>query len=93
MKNGKLLAGPIEIETRLGTFMESVIDDEIMVLNIWKKRFASYFPNRVPDIKEYRFRSYDSKQPPTSLICLTYDGKILEFKTTRLGSAELKTLN
>lgn len=63
------------------------------LLKIWKNRFASYFPNLIPEAQEYRFRIYDPKNPPKSLIILTYDGRILEFKMTEHGSAELKTLN
>ena len=63
------------------------------LLKIWKDRFASYFPELVPKAREYRFRVYDPKNLPRSLVILTYDGQILEFKTTKYGSAELKTLN
>lgn len=63
------------------------------LLKIWKDRFASYFPELVPKAREYRFRVYDPKNFPRSLVILTYDGRILEFKTTEYGSAELKTLN
>lgn len=63
------------------------------LLKIWKDRFASYFPELVPKAREYRFRVYDPKNLPRSLVILTYDGRILEFKTTEYGSAELKTLN
>lgn len=63
------------------------------LLKIWKDRFASYFPELVPKAREYRFRVYDPKNLPKSLVILTYDGQILEFKTTKYGSAELKTLN
>lgn len=66
---------------------------EKSLLKIWKDRFASYFPELVPKAREYRFRIYDPKNPPRSLVILTYDGQILEFKTTEHGSAELKTLN
>ncbi len=66
---------------------------EANLLKIWKDRFASYFPDLVPQAREYRFRVYDTKNPPKSLVILTYDGRILEFKTTERGSAELKTLN
>lgn len=68
-------------------------ENEEKLLKIWKDRFASYFPNMVPKAREYRFRIYDPKNPPRSLVILTYDGRILEFKTTEHGSAELKTLN
>lgn len=63
------------------------------LLKIWKDRFASYFPELVPKAREYRFRVYDPKNNQRSLVILTYDGQILEFKTTKYGSAELKTLN
>lgn len=63
------------------------------LLKIWKDRFASYFPELVPKAREYRFRVYDPKNLPRSLVILTYDGQILEFKTTEYCSAELKTLN
>ena len=66
---------------------------EESLLKIWKDRFASYFPELVPKAREYRFRVYDPKNLPRSLVILTYDGRILEFKTTKYGSAELKTLN
>ena len=66
---------------------------EAKLLNIWKDRFAEYFPNIVPQVEEYRFRIYDPKDPPKSLIILTHDGRIMEFRITKYGSAELKTLN
>lgn len=66
---------------------------EEKLMKIWKDRFASYFPNLVPQVKEYRFKIYDPKDPPKSLIILTGDGRIMEFRTTEKGSAELKTLN
>lgn len=66
---------------------------EEKLLTIWKKRFSSFFPNLVPNIKEYRFRVYDPKNLPKSMILLSNDGHIFEFSMTRLGSAELKTLN
>lgn len=68
-------------------------DREEKLLKIWKNRFATYFPNLVPQVKEYRFRIYDPKDPPKSLVILTGDGRIMEFRTTKKGSAELKTLN
>lgn len=66
---------------------------EQKLMKIWKDRFASYFPNLVSQVKEYRFRIYDPNDPPKSLIVLTGDGRIMEFRTTKKGSAELKTLN
>lgn len=66
---------------------------EEKLLKIWKDRFAEYFPNIVPQVEEYRFRIYDPKDPPKSLIILTHDGRIMEFRITKYGSAELKTLN
>lgn len=66
---------------------------EEKLLNIWKDRFAEYFSNIVPQVAEYRFRIYDPKDPPKSLIILTHDGRIMEFRVTKYGSAELKTLN
>lgn len=66
---------------------------EEKLLKIWKNRFASYFPDLVSQAQEYSFRIYDPNNLPRSLVILTYDGRILEFKTTKYGSAELKTLN
>lgn len=66
---------------------------EAKLLKIWKDRFAEYFSNIVPQVEEYRFRIYDPKDPPKSLIILTHDGRIMEFRITKYGSAELKTLN
>lgn len=66
---------------------------EEKLLKIWKDRFAEYFQNIVPQVEEYRFRIYDPKDPPKSLIILTHDGRIMEFRITKYGSAELKTLN
>lgn len=76
-------------------FLAETYEDktEESLLKIWKDRFASYFPELVPKAREYRFRIYDPKNLPRSLVILTYDGQILEFKTTKYGSAELKTLN
>lgn len=76
-------------------FLAGTYEDknEEKLLKIWKDRFASYFPNMVSQAREYRFRVYDPENPPRSLVILTYDGRILEFKTTEHGSAELKTLN
>lgn len=76
-------------------FLAETYEDkaEESLLKIWKDRFASYFPELVPKAREYRFRVYDPKNLPRSLVILTYDGQILEFKTTKYGSAELKTLN
>lgn len=76
-------------------FLAETYEDnsEEKLLKIWKDRFASYFPNMVSQAREYRFRVYDPKDLPRSLVILTYDGRILEFKTTEHGSAELKTLN
>lgn len=73
-------------ETYAGTSKEKL-------LKIWKDRLAEYFPNIVPQVEEYRFRIYDPKDPPKSLIILTNDGRIMEFRITKYGSAELKTLN
>lgn len=66
---------------------------EEKLLKIWKDRFAEYFPNLVSQVKEYRFMIYDQKNHPMSLVILTFDGRIMEFRTTKKGSAELKTLN
>lgn len=76
-------------------FLAETYEDksEKKLLKIWKDRFASYFPNLVSQVKEYRFRIYDPKNPPRSLVILTFDGRIMEFRTTENGSAELKTLN
>lgn len=76
-------------------FLAETYEDktEEKLLKIWKNRFASYFPNFVSQVREYRFRIYDPNNLPRSLVILTYDGQILEFKTTEYGSAELKTLN
>lgn len=76
-------------------FTAGIYEDknEERLLNIWKDRFATYFPDLTSKVKEYRFRVYDPKDLPKSLIILTDDGRIMEFRTTKLGSAELKTLN
>lgn len=76
-------------------FLAETYEDktEENLLKIWKNRFASYFPDLVSQALEYRFRIYDPNNLPRSLVILTYDGRILEFKTTKYGSAELKTLN
>lgn len=76
-------------------FLAETYEDktEEKLLKIWKNRFASYFPDLVSQAQEYRFRIYDPNNLPRSLVILTYDGRILEFKTTKYGSAELKTLN
>lgn len=76
-------------------FLRETYEDktEEKLLKIWKDRFASYFPDLVSQAREYRFRIYDPNNLPRSLVILTYDGRILEFKTTKYGSAELKTLN
>lgn len=68
-------------------------NQEKLNLEMWRDRFLKYFPEKEKLIKELRFRNSDSKHPPTSLIILTTDGKILEFKANKTGSAELKTLN
>lgn len=76
-------------------FLAGTYEDknEEILLNIWKDRFATYFPDLISKVMEYRFRVYDPKDLPKSLIILTDDGHIMEFRTTKLGSAELKTLN
>ncbi len=70
---------------------ESISEEKL--LNIWKKRVSSFFPDLIPRIKEYRFRIYDPNNLPKSVILLSYDGHIFEFSMTKHGSAELKTLN
>lgn len=84
--------------TALPKIYDFLIDEyenvsEEKLLNIWKKRVASFFPNLIPQIKEYRFRVYDPKDLPKSVILLARDGRIFEFTMTKRGSAELKTLN
>nr|DAH46594.1 MAG TPA: hypothetical protein [Caudoviricetes sp.] len=76
-------------------FMTTTYEDtsEEKLLKIWKDRFSEYFSNIIPQVAEYRFRIYDPKDPPKSLIILTHDGRIMEFRMTKYGSAELKTLN
>lgn len=71
-----------------------VADDSDKILAIWQKRIATYFPDVVKHILEYRMRyiSKGSKIFPRGCVLLMDDGSLKEFifhKET--GSAELRT--